>query len=583
MKLLTIIGCFIWLMAAGPAWGQPGAAYELIAHRGGIVEGKYEEYDPASIEEAIRRGYTMLEVDVNSTRDGRLVMNHDQHFTRFFGHAGRVNEMTWAEISRLRAAKGRFHPPLFEDIARQCAGRIRLMIDVKAPHPSRAFYDTLLAIMTKYDLLNSAYFINTVSGQYTGDKGKLLFRVADLPAFKKRLTKDPDIRTRFFLFDNGLRLTREAVAWAQQNGIEVVPSINIEHYKNEDHRTGAKRDIAALQAMGVRSFQIDSDYGDWFPGALRAQLPPAGLPELRFRADHTFRIVQLSDLHYQYHSPRSDTALMRALAIIRREKPDLVVLTGDIVCSRNTFLAWRSLAGSLASAAVPWATTLGNHDVEYELTGKEIMDCIEGLPYNLTVNGPDSVPGHGNGYLPVLSSQGSATAAVAWLIDSHTSFRKNKIYGEYDWVKAGQINWYREESLRLREANNRQPLPSVMFMHIPLPEYNDLLYQPTTAGIQEELVCSPEMNSGLFTAMVESKDMMGLFCGHDHNNNFIGVTRNISLAYGAVSGLECYGKIGRGARVIILEEGKRRFTSWITNTDGQEKFRVTYPDSFIRK
>ena len=97
------------------------------------------------------------------------------------------------------------------------------------------------------------------------------------------------------------------------------------------------------------------------------------------------------------------------------------------------------------------------------------------------------------------------------------------------------------------------------------------------------MVCAPEINTGLFSAIIESGDIMGVFCGHDHNNNLIGVTRDIALAYGNVSGIECYGKIGRRARIIELFEGERKFDSWITNDTQIIKFKVTYPDSFSKK
>jgi len=58
--------------------------YRLIAHRGGIVEGKYNEYDPASIQAAIDLGYYMLEIDVRETKDGVLIVPHDSDFIRIF-------------------------------------------------------------------------------------------------------------------------------------------------------------------------------------------------------------------------------------------------------------------------------------------------------------------------------------------------------------------------------------------------------------------------------------------------------------------------------------------------------------------
>jgi hypothetical protein len=135
------------------------------------------------------------------------------------------------------------------------------------------------------------------------------------------------------------------------------------------------------------------------------------------------------------------------------------------------------------------------------------------------------------------------------------------------------------------------------FFHIPLPEFKEIMGKNTTVGIQREVVCSPDLNSGLYTAMFESKDVMGVFAGHDHNNNYIGCLRNICLAYGNATGRQTYGDIGRGARVIELVEGERKFDTWIlklyecnrdkdiwiSTNDYERKYFVTYPDSFAGK
>jgi hypothetical protein len=39
---------------------------------------------------------------------------------------------------------------------------------------------------------------------------------------------------------------------------------------------------------------------------------------------------------------------------------------------------------------------LANHDIEYEMTGKQIVGFIAGLSYTLTVNGYRNVSGNGN-------------------------------------------------------------------------------------------------------------------------------------------------------------------------------------------
>jgi hypothetical protein len=60
-------------------------------------------------------------------------------------------------------------------------------------------------------------------------------------------------------------------------------------------------------------------------------------------------------------------------------------------------------------------------------------------------------------------------------------------------------------------------------------------------------------------------DVMGTFAGHDHLNDYIGELHGIRLGYGRATGYNTYGKEGfpRGARVIQLFEGERRFDTWI--------------------
>ena len=318
-------------------------------------------------------------------------------------------------------------------------------------------------------------------------------------------------------------------------------------------------------------------------------------PELKFNVNGKFRIVQFTDVHFQYDSYRSDSALILMKRVILHEKPDLVVLTGDIVCSKNTRLAWLSLAKIMEGTKVPWAVTLGNHDIEYELTGKEIMDIIKDLPYNLTSNGPETISGNGNYTLRVKSSSRPETSAVLYFMDSHTGIKPKSEWGSYEWIGFDQIAWYRDQSTGFTRSNGNKPIPSLAFFHIPFPEYKEIIEKSSTIGIYEEKVCSPDINSGLYTAMLEMKDVFGVFTGHDHDNNYIGTLRGIALAYGNVSGRQCYGKIGRGARVIDLYESEKKFDTWIfklydcdrdkdiwTRSENEfvKKFFVTYPDSF---
>ena len=99
------------------------------------------------------------------------------------------------------------------------------------------------------------------------------------------------------------------------------------------------------------------------------------------------------------------------------------------------------------------------------------------------------------------------------------------------------------------------------------PEYRAELPR---VGFFGEPVCDPQLNSGLFNAMLECGDVMGVFCGHDHNNDYAINNRGILLAYGRYSGGDTvYNDIPNGGRVIVLKEGSRHFTTWVTLKGGE--------------
>jgi predicted MPP superfamily phosphohydrolase len=159
--------------------------------------------------------------------------------------------------------------------------------------------------------------------------------------------------------------------------------------------------------------------------------------------------------------------------IIAGEKPDLVVLTGDVVCSKNTVKAWGKLSEILTDAKIFWAVTHGNLNAQHELTKPQIMQTIVGLPYNLTENGPKNVSGNGNYTLKIRSQKSNKTEAVLYFIDSQMGFHPKTNIGSYEWIDFSQIEWYRSQSNKFTGENNGSPLPALVFFHIPLPEYKE--------------------------------------------------------------------------------------------------------------
>jgi len=296
--------------------------------------------------------------------------------------------------------------------------------------------------------------------------------------------------------------------------------------------------------------------------------------QFEFRKDHTFKIAQFADLHWDNNSPTRTKTIETIQQVLSTEKPDLAILTGDVVTAVPAKEGWLAISKIFADAKVNWAVVLGNHDAEPEITRDQIFELLEPLPWFVGTKGP-KIYGSGNYTLPIKASDGKSVAAVIYCIDSN-DYPKDKKIGNYDWIKFDQIAWYRKTSDQFTASNKQSPIPSLAFFHIPLVEFNNITGKESTIGVKDEGVASSDINSGLFASMLEKKDIMGVFVGHDHDNNYIGIDHDICLAFGQVTGADAYGKFDRGSRIIELHEGEFSFDSWIRTKSGTQ-FKYNYP------
>jgi len=287
---------------------------------------------------------------------------------------------------------------------------------------------------------------------------------------------------------------------------------------------------------------------------------------LKFDASGKFKIAQFTDIHWNPASDKNHLTIENIRLVLKEEAPALIIYTGDIVTKGPSYQGWMDVTRPLVESGLPWAVTLGNHDDEADMTRDQIYDLLLTLPGFIGVKGPD-ISGTGNFVLPVKSAASDKTASLIWFFDSH-GYPSDKALGKYDWIKFDQIAWYRQKSAEFSQQNNGLPLPSLAYFHIPLPEYKLITGLEETLGRFEEEVCSPDVNSGLFSAFIEMGDVMGMFVGHDHVNNYIGIHQGIAMGYGQVSGADAYGNFPRGSRLVELTEGSRSFKSWIRSAEG---------------
>jgi hypothetical protein len=289
-------------------------------------------------------------------------------------------------------------------------------------------------------------------------------------------------------------------------------------------------------------------------------------PSLQFNREKKFKIAQFTDIHWKGDETEERLKTTELIQyVLKTEKPDLAVLTGDIV-NYPSEDGWKTVMSIFAESGIPFAVTLGNHDDESDWSRDKIFDYLETLPGFVGEKGPSNVSGVGNSVLKIKSADSGNDAALLYFFDSH-SYPGDRILSDYDWIKFDQIAWYREQSKHFTAMNEGYPYPALAFFHIPLLEYAEIKASPTTVGERDERVCSPQVNTGLLSSFIEMKDVMGSFAGHDHNNNYIGIYKGVALAYGQSSGYSGYGKIGKGARIIELHEGKYGFNTWIRLLD----------------
>lgn len=273
------------------------------------------------------------------------------------------------------------------------------------------------------------------------------------------------------------------------------------------------------------------------------------------------KIVQLTDIHWDPQSKNCAQTAQTIEAVLALEKPDIAMLTGDVVTEKPGPEGWKAIIALLEKAQVPFTVMMGNHDAEV-MPKREIYDLLAQSPYFIGEKGPETIHGCGNYVVPVYGADHKTTKALLYCIDSN-DYPESKDYGTYDWIHFDQVAWYRQTSARFTKENGGNPLPALAFFHIALPEYDAIPNNGTMLGEKNEGSGASKINSGLFASFIEMGDVMGAFVGHDHDNDFIGTHYQIALAYGRVTGTDAYGDLERGMRVIELKENERSFDTWV--------------------
>lgn len=101
-----------------------------IAHRGLHDEELNPENSIGAFTAAIDAGYG-IELDIHLSRDGRLVVFHDDNAKRLTGRDLKITTASFAELSALRLADTEYRISALEEVLELVAGRVPVLIEVK--------------------------------------------------------------------------------------------------------------------------------------------------------------------------------------------------------------------------------------------------------------------------------------------------------------------------------------------------------------------------------------------------------------------------------------------------------------------
>lgn len=270
------------------------------------------------------------------------------------------------------------------------------------------------------------------------------------------------------------------------------------------------------------------------------------------------KIMQITDLHLSYGFDGFDRKTYKMLKLmIEDEKPDVIVLTGDLMMSVFGKRLLKQFIKFMDQFKIPWGYALGNHEGEYH-SMKVIADTLynSNAKYLYYHYGPKLEDDYSHGYsnYKLKLYNGDNPILNLYILDTkanRTDGIKDDLY-PYDYLTESQVSWF---------SNNlaNDTVKSFSFMHIPLLQFEDY------KGEKNEHIWAQGKDTGFFDAILANgKKNLGVFVGHDHMNNHEFIHSDIMLGYGVSSGFNAYGGNGtKGARFIVYDYDNDSFETYI--------------------
>lgn len=137
-------------------------AHLVCGHRG--MKAVYPENTLLSFEKAIDLGVDGLEMDLNVTRDGELIVMHDLTVDRTTDGTGLIRELTLGEIKRLDAgshlgaAFAGLRAPTFDEFCQLMAGHPDILLNVEIKDRTDECVDKAVAMLARHGMIGRCVF-----------------------------------------------------------------------------------------------------------------------------------------------------------------------------------------------------------------------------------------------------------------------------------------------------------------------------------------------------------------------------------------------------------------------------------------
>jgi glycerophosphoryl diester phosphodiesterase len=149
--VIVIIGLPFLFLAPGHAGKRKEPFYgRNFAHRGLHSEDRtVPENSLAAFRLAVEAGYGM-ELDVQLSKDGKVVVFHDDTLDRVCGVHARVDELDYSELSKLRLCGSDESIPLFSEVLELVEGKEPIIVELKTGKRNKELCEKTHGLLKAY-------------------------------------------------------------------------------------------------------------------------------------------------------------------------------------------------------------------------------------------------------------------------------------------------------------------------------------------------------------------------------------------------------------------------------------------------